>query len=801
MRKVSLFFAISCWLLTCSFGTAQTVTKSNNSPIVQTAKNFHASYGVRADVIYAILKAFEKEEPNGKKRLQLTENLIKQYSQVPERAQKNSVLSESSKIQLGIQNKPALTEALNWDLFATPRFLSSYGDNSPIINAGGDVYIWYGIPSAAVRALSRRLEADKTALTDYGKRLEDLTKKWGELNKSLINREDEMAKEAKKLLDEGKIEEAVLVLKDRRYALSKITDRSKKREAEAAFDYAKGLVLELKYDSAAIQYKDALDLDPTNSDYLAGCAFNELTRAHYDEAILYLEKALNIDSTILGKHHPKIATGFGNLGSAWKSKGEYDRAIIYYEKALGIDTIALGKNHQDVAILFHNLGGVWELQGEYDRAIMHYEKALEIDTITLDMNHPYTATYFNSLGIAWYFKGEYDRAIMYYEKALGIDTIALGKNHPYVATYFNSLGAAWNSKGDYDRTIVFYEKALSITTLALGNTHPDVATCFNNIGVTLSNKGKYDLAINYIEKALNIDTIVLGNNHPNTARDFSNLGVTWSSKREYDRAIVFYEKALNSVFFALGKSHPNVAILFNNLGNAWYYKREFNKAIEYFEKALGIDTIALGKNHPNVANGFENLGSAWYSKGEFDSAILFFEKAIVIFREKLEVNHTKTETCAKKLSLVANARGMEYIREMKYAEALPYFQKALKNAKAVNDFSFSLTCLNNIGSSFKFLKHYKEGLSILDEGIRSSEEIANAENRELKSPEVQAKIAEMRNTVGMLRIRMRYHKIGCLFGLGYKKEAEDLAKQVQAEAEAIKDQRTLEDLKRDGWIK
>ena len=64
------------------------------------------------------------------------------------------------------------------------------------------------------------------------------------------------------------------------------------------------------------------------------------------------------------------------------------------------------------------------------------------------------------------------------------------------------------------------------------------------------------------------------------------------------------------------------------------------------------------------------------------------------------------------------------------------------------------------------------------------------------SPE---EIAELKNTA-VLR-RMRYHKVGCLAGLGHKKEAEALAKQVQVEAEAAKDQRTLDDLKNDGWIK
>ncbi|MFM8485836.1 MAG: tetratricopeptide repeat protein, partial [Bacteroidota bacterium] len=129
---------------------------------------------------------------------------------------------------------------------------------------------------------------------------------------------------------------------------TKQRERAEKREAEAAYDYANGLVLQLKYDSAAVEYKAAVDLDPENSIYHLSYAYNENTLAHYDKAIRHYEIALGID-TLSGGNDEMVSTLLNNLGSAWVRKGECDKAIDYYEKALQIYLNAFGGQHPEVA--------------------------------------------------------------------------------------------------------------------------------------------------------------------------------------------------------------------------------------------------------------------------------------------------------------------------------------------------------------------------------------------------------------------------------------------------------------------
>ncbi len=306
----------------------------------------------------------------------------------------------------------------------------------------------------------------------------------------------------------------------------------------------------------------------------------------FDEAEKYLKELLNLKIDREGV--PVVSGAYNLMGEIFRAKGQYDQAIEYLEKALEINLKIYGVDHPSVADLWDNLGRAWDIKGEYDKALAYTEKALDSHLKTFGADHHSVARLWNNLGEVWRAKGEYDKAIEFYEKALKNNLKTFGPEHPNVATVWNNLGISWRAKGEYDQAIKYFEKALESDFKTYGADHPNLARLWNNLGTTWMPKGQYDLAIEFFEKALESDFKTYGADHPNMARLWNNLGATWNAKGQYDLAIEFYEKALESEIKTFGADHPNVASLWNNLGMTWGVKGDNKKARVYIERARAI---------------------------------------------------------------------------------------------------------------------------------------------------------------------------------------------------------------------
>ena len=244
-------------------------TKGDNSPAV-IAKNFSVTYGVRTDAIEAILEVYKEKGYSSTKRVKETEKVLQKYSKTPEKSTKAVELSPLTAKGLGILNNSKIKEALEWDLFAQKYYLSTTGINSPAVVAKGDVNIWYGIPSKTLRALAERLEENKTDISNFGTKLADQAKKYKELKEELdtYKTKEKIYEKAEALLEEGKLEEAEQLIESDFNA-------SMKRQAYKGYIYGKTKELLLKYDEAAIGYKNAVDNDGKIIKYQIAFANNE----------------------------------------------------------------------------------------------------------------------------------------------------------------------------------------------------------------------------------------------------------------------------------------------------------------------------------------------------------------------------------------------------------------------------------------------------------------------------------------------------------------------------------------------
>lgn len=759
MRILTIVLAL-LWNLSPSLGQVLS-TDGDNSPAV-IAQSFSAIYGVRADAVEAILWVYEAEGYDVERRRRATEEILRRYAQSPDKKEERQELSETTCQNLGITNFPGITTALEWDMFANNYYLSTTGHNSPAVVARGQVKIWYGIPPKALRALASQLEKNRTAFAemqvDFNAKLSEQVKKYQELKNELstYSSKEEIYEQAEALLENGNLKEAERLIETN-------FDASMKRQAYKGFIFGKTKELLLKYDEASRGYANAVHNDENNSTYHLYYAHNEYILANYNVAIKHYEIALGLDSLLSG-NEKRIITLLNNLGSSWDAKGDYKQAISYYEKALEIGLQTYGVDNAELSSTYNNLG------------------------LTLDA------------------KGDFNQAITYFEKTLQLDQQVYGGDSPKIAMVYNNLGSSLFAKGDYDQAVDYFEKALQIYLQTFNGKHPEVANTYNNLGTTFHFQKDYDLASVYFEKALLIFIEVYGERHPRIAAVYNNLGSILNADKKYDQAIHHFEKALQIDLYTFGEQHPSLATRYNNLGLSYKGKKDYKQAITYFEKALQVDLHTYGEEHPNVATRYNNLGSTWSAKRDYNQAILCYEKSQTILDLFYAPSHPYQKTTAKNLSLAANEKGKELLSENKYLEALQSFQIAKQNAELAQDNVLTFTCLNNVGSTQKYLHYYAEGLQSLDAGLIKAtlwnQQVDKYIETEM-SDEMRENL-EVQNGIEILRhmdlVRlMQYHKIGCLDGLDRDQEAENLARQLWRVCRELNENDLIRRLMKDGY--
>ncbi len=425
---------------------------------------------------------------------------------------------------------------------------------------------------------------------------------------------------------------------------------------------------------------------------------NAVEQGKYENAIEYLNQALEIGLNKLGENHIEISDTYNNIGSVFVRKGDYDRAFENYNKALSMRLQILGENHPKVASSYNNIGIIYHMKVNYDKALEYYNKSLNIKFQLLGEYNPEVAdTYFN-IGLIYDWKGDYDKAFEYYHKSLAIRLKVLGDNHPKVALSYNNIGIYYYLKGNFDKALEYYQRAIPIYIKSLGDAHPRIADCYNNIGIIYYEKGDFTEALKYYNKSLDIKIQILGTYHSSVANTFNNIGNIYLDKEDFDKALECYKKSLDIRLQTLADNDPEMIHSYYNIGRTYLEKGDYDKALDYFNKSLTTGFRSVGRKHFKVANTYHHIGIVYSKKGNFDKAKDYYNQSLDVNLQLLGENHPA-------VAITYESLGKLYYRQNNYEKALHYAQKSIMSL--VPEFSdtnfYSNPSLENIRSEKSLL--------------------------------------------------------------------------------------------------
>ena len=190
----------------------------------------------------------------------------------------------------------------------------------------------------------------------------------------------------------------------------------------------------LNFDSAAYYIKERASLyNSTNIDFLneAGDFFRDYA-CHFDEALLFYEKVLELTKKEYGENHIYVARSYNNIAVVYGVQGKYDEALELYNKALDIWKSILGENHVDVAAFYNNIALAYNNQGKYDKALELYNKALDIQKSILGENHIDVANSYFIIALILGYNENFTDSLEYFNKALEILMLNPEGNKKYI---------------------------------------------------------------------------------------------------------------------------------------------------------------------------------------------------------------------------------------------------------------------------------------------------------------------------------------------------------------------------------
>jgi tetratricopeptide (TPR) repeat protein len=280
-------------------------------------------------------------------------------------------------------------------------------------------------------------------------------------------------------------------------------------------------------------------------------------RVRYQEAELFLTRALSISEHEHGLEHLDTARDSSTLGYLYKAQGKYEEAEPLLVRVLAIQEQHLGPEQPNITNSLNNLAALYQDQGKYEQAEPLYMQALSIREQHLGPLHPDTATSLNNLALLYKVQGKYKEAELLYMRALSIREQHLGPEHPNTATSLNNLADLYQSQGKYKEAEPLLVRALTIREQHLGPEHPNTATSLNNLAVLYQNQGKYEQAEPLYQRTLAIDEKAYGTEHPEVATDLSYLADLYRTQGKYKEAEPLLVRALAIAERILGKTHPS----------------------------------------------------------------------------------------------------------------------------------------------------------------------------------------------------------------------------------------------------
>lgn len=443
----------------------------------------------------------------------------------------------------------------------------------------------------------------------------------------------------------------------------------------------------------------------------------ELDSVHYQEALMYLEKADALYRQLLTQSEDSllwmeflrtsnsIATGLsrkgqvdsamivideaiasgqakfpqGNSitaksayvkGSIFLDKGSHTDAADWYQRALNAyDLLGLGQD-LDAAVAESFLGLVVSFR-DIDTGYGHMVEAVEkmklvkdtLDTRVADIYHLYASVVQRKLGAA--------EALQHYERALDIKLQLYGPRHMSVSRTYNNFAIAYFFLGDYEQSLRLHKINQGIREQLSPIPHRYLSSTYLNIGIIYERLQEYDEALKYYEQAYQQASQSIGPDHIQSLRISYAMIIVLKNTGQYSEAIAMAKRNIESFGETLGEDAGLAASHYDVLGSTYLKSEVLDSAYYYTDLALQAKISYYGPESYPVAASYDHLGNVLSAQKKYREAIKFHQQGRTLFRQ---LQDEEVDAYAYALGNLA----LCHMDLQEFGEALQYIQEDIQ---------------------------------------------------------------------------------------------------------------------------
>lgn len=341
--------------------------------------------------------------------------------------------------------------------------------------------------------------------------------------------------------------------------------------------------------SKTIPSIDTLEL---YSDVLYSTSVIFYRHGEVDSAFHYCELALKLQEKHLEPGDRKISQSLNAMGVYHKYRGHFEGAILYQTKALNL---ALNKEQPDynsVVAATYSLASSYISLNDFVKAEKLCRTAIKYYDDGLANFNRFKAHIYNALGVIYGFQNDIETAIEYYREALRLFKKYMPEDSPAISASLSNIALYKMNIGEYIEANELILEAIEM--LEKENLRSDLYHKYYLLGVNANERGEYEEALSHLNFALNeILHIYNGHNQLSTltlneiARSHTKLG-------HYDIAQEKLEESISVAKQLFGKKDQNLAESYLSQARVQYLLQDYEKCISYLDTFT--NTIQITEN-------------------------------------------------------------------------------------------------------------------------------------------------------------------------------------------------------------